>query len=496
MKNKIILFAILCNVFASCNHNHDTEDHDGHDKEKIQYTAYNNDFELFAEADIFVVDEKATILSHFTKLPSFKALETGPVSINLIVDGEEVTQTLAKPTRKGIYSFEITPIKSGKGILQFKIGNSKISISDVIVFLDQNDVRKNHVSIEPSKVNTVVFTKEQSWKIDFKTELPAKEPFGQVIYTVAQVESASGDETVVVSKTSGIIMFSNFNLIEGNNVTAGQRLFAISSSGMSENNISVKLAEAKSNFENAETDYIRKKELAKDKIISEKELQASKNYYENTKAIYENLVNNFSATGQNITSPMSGFVKQVFVSNGQFVEEGQPLITISQNKTLFLKAFVQQKYFNILQLIYSANIKTLYDNKTYTFEELNGIVLSYGKSASADNYLLPVNLQIDNKGSFVQGSFVEIFLKTITNTQALTVPNTALMEEQGNYFLFVQITPELFEKRSIQIGATDGIRTEIILGLLQNERIITRGAMLVKLAQSSGTLDAHSGHNH
>ncbi len=508
---RILMFLLLAFAVASCNKNVDNDDHtnqtehihaeEGHEGEeheevKVQYTAYNFSYELFAEADAFVVGEKGNILSHFSKLPNFKAVETGAVSIVLTINGKEVRQTLEKPTRKGIYSFDIVPEIAGKGTLSFELDTSIIIISEVTVFSNHEEAHEKAESPEVSKVNTVVFTKEQSWKIDFKTEFPNKQPFGQVIRTVAKVESASGDQTVIAAKTSGIIVFSNFNIVEGNNVTSGERLFAISSSGMSENNISVKLAEAKSNFENAESDYNRHVELAKDKIISEKELQTAKNLYETTKAVYENLINNFSATGQSITSSMSGFIKQIFVSNGQYVEAGQPLISISQNKNLVLNAFVQQKYISILSSINSANIKTLYDNQTYTFEELNGQVLSYGKSTSEDNFLIQVNLQIDNKGSFVQGSFVEIYLKTLTNSQALTVPNSAVLEEQENYFLFVQINPELFEKREIKIGGSDGIQTEIVSGLLQNERIISQGAMLVKLAQSSGALDAHSGHVH
>jgi hypothetical protein len=122
--------------------------------------------------------------------------------------------------------------------------------------------------------------------------------------------------------------------------------------------------------------------------------------------------------------------------------------------------------------------------------------LSYGKAANSDNYLIPLNIQIDNKGSFIAGSFVEVYLKTLTNTQAIVVPNTALLEEQGNYFVWVQVNPELFEKREVMIGKTDGIDTEIVSGITANERIVSVGAMLIKLAQATGTLDAHSGHVH
>jgi hypothetical protein len=171
-------------------------------------------------------------------------------------------------------------------------------------------------------------------------------------------------------------------------------------------------------------------------------------------------------------------------------------VSIAQNKTLLLRADVQQKYASILGAINSANIRTLHDNQTYTLEKLNGKILSFGRNTNNDNFLIPVSLQIDNIGSFVSGGFVEIYLKTITNTQALTIPNTALLEEHGSYFVFVQITPELFEKREVKPGATDGLKTEIKKGIGQSERIVTRGAILIKLAQATGTLDAQSGHVH
>ena len=105
-------------------------------------------------------------------------------------------------------------------------------------------------------------------------------------------------------------------------------------------------------------------------------------------------------------------------------------------------------------------------------------------------------MQIDKKSGFIQGSLVEIYLKTLTDSQAVTIPNSALMEEQGNYFVFVQETPELFEKRQVKTGVTDGFHREIISGLTPGERIVSKGAMLIKLAQASGALDAHSGHVH
>ena len=89
-----------------------------------------------------------------------------------------------------------------------------------------------------------------------------------------------------------------------------------------------------------------------------------------------------------------------------------------------------------------------------------------------------------------------MFIRTRGARPTITVPAISLIEEMGNYFVYVQLTPEYFEKREVTIGQTDGIRTEILSGLNGTERVVTRGATLVKITQSSGQLDAESGHQH
>lgn len=512
MKNKLFLIVLLTIFYTGCSHNtgsgphnHEADSADNghdhtHENVKIQLTAYSDNFEVFAEADPFVVGKEGNILTHFSSLPDFRALENASVTIRLTVNGKIAIQKLSKPTRKGIYSFNIKPAYAGLGELQFdiKTENDKfqVIVKDVEVFADEHDAIHKAEEAELPTINTVVFTKEQSWKIDFATEEVKQEPFGQVIKTTAQVQPAQGDEILVSAKTNGIVQFLSANIIVGEPVSNGLKLFSISGKGLADNNAEVRFAEAKSNFEKEKSDYERLQELAHNKIVSEKELVTARNHYENAKAIYDNLNRNFNASGQSVNSPLSGFVKQLFVENGQYVEAGQVIVSVSQNKSLVLRAEVQQKYAPILSRINTANIRSPHSNQRYTLEELNGKILSFGKTTNSDNYLIPVSLQIDNNGHFVPGSFVEVYLKTLTYSEALTIPNSALLEEQGNFFVFVQITPELFEKHEVKSGATDGLKTEIIKGLNLGDRIVNKGAILIKLAQATGTLDAHSGHVH
>lgn len=497
---KLLATPLIVLTIAGCNRNQESGPQTETEEVKFQYTAYSEQFELFAEADPFVIGQPANVLSHFTSLPEFTAVSSGAITVTLTVNGQSVEQTLESPTRKGIYSFDLKPDVGGNGSLEYLIntdtGEYKVIVPEVTVYANIQEATEAAGNIIVSRTNTAVFTKEQSWKIEFSTGFPVRKPFGQIIKTTAQIQSAQGDEELVTAKTSGVISFPGRSILEGINVLNGQALLTIKGSGLAENNSVVRFAEAKNNFEKAKADYERSEQLAEDKIVSAKQLLEVKTQFENARSVYENLNQNFSAAGQTVFSPMTGFVKQLYVTNGQYVEAGQPLTMISQNKTLLLRAEVQQKYTRHLMSIATANIRTVEDNKTYTLEELNGKVLSVGKTTTSDNFLIPVTLQISNIGSFVPGGFVELYLKTISNSHALTIPNSAVIEEQGNFSVFVQVTPELFEKREIKTGATDGICTEVISGLADGERIVTKGAILVKLAQATGTLDAHSGHVH
>lgn len=193
---------------------------------------------------------------------------------------------------------------------------------------------------------------------------------------------------------------------------------------------------------------------------------------------------------------MSGFIKKVYVRNGEYVEAGSPVMEVAQNRRLYITAELQPSKYHALRDIVSTNFKTASGSEVYSVADLNGSLVSYGRSVDEENPLVPVVFQIDNTVDLLPGSFVEMYITAGRGERSLTVPNSSLVEEMGNYFVFVQLTPEFFEKREVEPGKSNGLRTEILSGLKENERIVGKGAVLVKLAQASGKLDAHAGHVH
>lgn len=492
----VLLMAI---TFMACVHTPGgtAEEHE-HD-ESVRLTAYNNEFEVFAEADPFVAGQQSDILAHFTLLENFKPLKEGKITISLIVGTDGIRQSVEEPVRDGIFLFSLKPSTVGTGKLIFDIntsdGHSQLIVPNVKIFDNEHDAQHAAADAVESVSNGVLFTKEQSWKVDFATEEARNEPFGQIIRTIAQIQPSQSDEKVIVAKAGGIVAFSGSGIAGGQSVNAGQVLFTIDSGDLADNNLGVRYNEAASELNREKSDYERKKELAKDRIVSERDLMEAETAFKNAEVNFNHLHKNFSAGKQSVSSSMNGFVKQVMVRNGEYAAAGQPVLVVSQNRDLLIKAEIQPVYFDALTTISDVTIKVLNSNLTYNLEDLKGKVVSYGKSVDLQNPLIPLVLQVQNTAGLLPGSFVELYIRLRTSDHALTVPRESIIEEMGAYFVFVQITPEFFEKRPVVAGKTDGFRTEIKEGLISSERVVSKGAILVKLAQVSGQLDTH-GHAH
>ncbi|NDW17709.1 efflux RND transporter periplasmic adaptor subunit [Dysgonomonas sp. 216] len=344
--------------------------------------------------------------------------------------------------------------------------------------------------------NIIMFTSEQARNlIEFEIETIKPQTFYQILKTSGQVLSAPGDESQIVATTSGILEIANLNLVEGLSVNSGQQLFRISGKNLSENNPLTRVSEAKSVYENAKTEYERALELIKDNIISQRDFQQIKLSYDQAKLNYETISAGMSGNSKAITSPMKGFVKSIVAQPGQYVETGQLLATVTQSKRLVLRADVSQRYLSQAKYVQTASFTTPYDNKTYELSDLNGRLMSVGRSTDNNTFYTPVSFEFDNKGNIIEGSFVEVYLKSQLVTDAIVVPISALIEEQGHFFVFVQCVHEgEYEKKEVRIGASDGINHQILGGLNVGEKVVTKGAFAVKLASMSG--EVPHGHQH
>jgi cobalt-zinc-cadmium efflux system membrane fusion protein len=512
MNKLIISFACLAILLSSCNNqkNKTNDDHHAHEDighgalagshaalEPLSYTVYTDKLELFVEFKPLVVGEVSKFAAHFTFLGKrFKAVATGDVLVSLVGKGDQPKFRSNEPSSPGIFRLALKPINSGTYDLIFEVNTGgftdKIVIKDVTVFNDVTSV----VGDSSNEINDEIsYLKEQAWKVDFATKEVLRGSFSEIIKTTGEILTAQGDEVVVTAKSSGIISFGSNQKQIGSAIRADELLLNISGDGLTEDNLDVKCAEAKAIYDKCEVDFDRAMALVKDKIISQKDFEEVKLKYDNAKTAHVAMSNNYSKSGQQVVSPFNGYIKNLMVIEGQYVEIGQPIAKVAQNKRLMLKAEVPQKHFSKLSSITSANFKTAYDDEIYSTDSLNGKLISYGKNTSDNSFYIPVNFEIDNKGDLISGSFIELFLKARTIGNSLYIPLTSVMEEQGNYYAYVQTSGEGFQKRVLKLGANDGVNVVVLSGIQVHERVVTTGGYSIKLTSMSGTMPAH-GHEH
>lgn len=315
--------------------------------------------------------------------------------------------------------------------------------------------------------------------------------FHQVIKTSGQVMAAQGDESVAVATVAGVVSFKG-KVIEGMSVSKGTPLVVLSSKNMADGD---PVQKARIAYEVSKKEYERMKALVGNKIVSEKEFAQAEQVYENARISYEAVAKNHSASGQAVVSPISGYVKNLLVKEGDYVGIGQPLVSVTQNRKLFLRADVSEKYYPYLNSIGSANFRTPYNDKVYTLKELGGRMLSYGKASGENGYYVPVTFEFDNKGDVIPGSFVEVFLLSSPMENVLSLPHSALTEEQGSFFVYLQLDEEGYKKQLVTLGADNGESVQILSGIKAGDRVVTQGAYQVKLASATNAIPAHS-HEH
>ncbi|MCB9032742.1 MAG: efflux RND transporter periplasmic adaptor subunit [Chitinophagales bacterium] len=505
-KNLLIIFIIILSN-TQCKHSHSHDDEHGHthahdetstenELEPLVYTIYADNVELFVEFKPLVVNNSTSFATHLTILgDEFKPMLNGSVSLTLQTNNETISihaDTISSP---GIYRLSLQPKKAGNGQLVFEVKTktftNKIIIDDVEVYPNEATALKNQ-KVEDSK-GEISYLKEQAWLVPFANEVVHKKMFYSIIHTSGVINNFPGNEAKIVANASGIVHLTNKNLIVGMPVSANQNLFTIAGDNLTTSNIDANYKINKTIVDEAKLNYQRAEELYKLQIISEKEYLQSKTSYENALVTLNTLSKNTSSKGNKNMSPMSGYLQSLDVVDGQFVELGTTLAKISKNNKLILQANISQKDFKYIPLINNANFKIMGDDKVYNTKTFNGKVVSYNKEISGA--FIPLYFEINNTDKLHIGAIVELFIPTKPEDHYIIIPLKAIIEEQGKFFVYVQVDGENFSKREIKIGEDNGIEAQVLSGLNVGERIVTKGAYQIKLAVASGAMPEH-GHSH
>lgn len=476
-------------------HNSDGS-HIGDETPRLDYTIWTDHTELFVEFPALIVGQPSKFAAHFTVLDKHQPVREGSVTLSLIQDDKGIRTTVDAPSSPGIFSPILQPKEAGMHQLVFELSTpqytDKITIEAIMVY-SSLDEAKLALSTTVEETSTS-FLKEQAWKIDFQTSPVVEGEIYDVINTSGVWQPAQGTVKTMVATANGTVDMATTNLTEGTEVKQGQLLLNISSQGLTSNNLSADIAKAKANYDQAQSEYNRKKELYENKIIPKAEFEKVESNFAIAKSHYQTLASGVSGGSKQIRAPFNGFIKSINVSNGNYVEQGTSLISIGSHQSKVLKAQIAPTYGLTMQ-----NVKGIwYQSESDIWKNITdsgGEILSIAKDVERDSPLISVYAKVNDEIAMPDGSLTQAQIAMGDADKAILVPEAALLEDYGNYSVIVQLSGEGFERRLITIGKRNGKNVEVLKGLQVGEVVVTTGAYQVKMASMSGTTPAH-GHEH
>lgn len=210
-----------------------------------------------------------------------------------------------------------------------------------------------------------------------------------------------------------------------------------------------------------EKNYLRQKELAEQKAVSEKSYEQSLAEYENTKIKLKALEEKLSLIGIqpsqltadkisksiNITAPFNGYVTKINYSVGKYIPASEVLFELVNPNDIHLNIKVFE---NDLQYIKIGQKVIAFTNAEQQKKHECKIIL-INKIVNPDR-TVDVHCHFNQYDeSLIPGTFMQADIY-VENKQAYTIPKNALVFYNNQYYVFVQKNNLQFEMINVELN--------------------------------------------
>ena len=191
-----------------------------------------------------------------------------------------------------------------------------------------------------------------------------------------------------------------------------------------------------------------------------------------------------------ISAPIAGIVDARNIIPGQSVEPNTTLFHISNVSRMRVVGKVYEEDLGKVRNGQPAHVKLL----AYPKESLQGVVTLVGPILDAETRTVEVWIGLDNaKGLLKPNLFARANIVLAQYSAALTVPNTAVLEAEGETFVFVREGTK-YDRVDIKIGVVDDQYTQVLSGIVPGDEVVTVGAREVYVRWLTGGAKSEGGH--
>jgi membrane fusion protein (multidrug efflux system) len=312
----------------------------------------------------------------------------------------------------------------------------------------------------------------------------------------------------VAAKTSGVLL--QLQTEEGRVVKAGEVLARLDSE-----RARLELARAEANLKRLEKNFSRAEDLSERNLISAEAFDQIRADLSTQRAAFELAELELSYT--DIVAPIDGVISERMVKEGNLIQPNQVLFRIDDFNPLLAVLNVPERELAIMRP--GLEVRMLVD--ALPGEVFAGKVARVSPVVEAGTGTFRVTAEFrDQSGRLKSGMFGRVQIVYDTRAEALTIPRSALAEEDGEAVVFViergipiEVAPAseprgrgrpkpkeeagkpreattIARRRLVTVGFTQGERIEVTDGLVDGDKVVTVGRAALRDGVAVQVLEA------
>jgi len=331
---------------------------------------------------------------------------------------------------------------------------------------------KESVSVEtPSKSQTSV---SEERLVEAFEVLPKP-----LSYTLSAVGSLKTPESVTISpKKAGII--NKIFVKEGDRVRKGQVLVQLDDvdARLQVERAEAKVQEAEAFVENNRNTITRYQKLLETMVIPQQTYDdlVLKIKVDEAKLALSKVELNLAKQNlidHRIVSPIEGIVSLKIASLGEHVNVApkDEILTIVQMDPLELEFYVPENWMGKVQL--RSNIQ--FTVKAFSEEKFSAALQFISPTADPFTRNVKMKAVVQNPHHRLKpGFFAEVAVQTGGNPNALVIPESTLLSQEGRFFIFV-VQDGIAHRKEVETGLRFEGKVEILKGIQKGEKVVTVG---------------------
>lgn len=175
-------------------------------------------------------------------------------------------------------------------------------------------------------------------------------------------------------------------------------------------------------------------------------------------------------------APIRGKILEYKVVLGAMVDQSTEILTILNPEVLVVDAEIYEK--DIAKIRIGQNVEI--SVPAYPGEKFEGKVSYISDVLNDETRTITVRVEVENKEYKLKpGMFADVTIYLNHQSEALVLPREAILDEKGESLVFLEISNKYIPV-IVELGTREGNFIEIVKGIREGDRIVTKGNYQLK----------------